>query len=167
MLLHVLAGLRLPELVRHLPLRSDFLTGLLGLKFRNLVGVDGKLDDISFDSADKLSIDEVMMALVARGAVLPGQLDASAFDTINGADKSAVLADDFHVFPDIRHGVLPAYGFKKRHKALPGFDPGKGRCDELPFSGFIIACFVLAAWTLTMPMANRRRLGPFLRRTVF
>jgi hypothetical protein len=34
------------------------------------------------------------------------QLNATTFDAIDGADISPVLPDDFHVFPDIRHGLL-------------------------------------------------------------
>ena len=82
------------------------MTGLLRFVFRNRIGIHRELDDIAFDSPDKLKIDEVMMILVARGAVLLGQFDAAAFDAVDGADIGAVLADDFHMFPNVRHRFL-------------------------------------------------------------
>src|SRR5262249_43237101 len=49
------------------------------------------------------------MALVEAVAVVLLELDAVAFDAIDGADMHAVGADDLHVVLDVllRHGALP------------------------------------------------------------
>jgi hypothetical protein len=76
------------------------------LRLRNRVGIDGELYGVSFDCAHELTIDEVMMVVVTRSAVFLGQLDAATFDAVDRTNMRTVLADDFHVFPDIRHDFL-------------------------------------------------------------
>jgi hypothetical protein len=76
------------------------------LLLRNRVGIASKLHDVSFNRPDKLKIDVVMVVLMSAATILPGQLDAISFDTVDGSDRGAVLADDLHVFLDIRHEFL-------------------------------------------------------------
>src|SRR5688572_13564545 len=84
---------------RHSLARSGALPAFLGP--RHGVGIHRKLDDVAFDRADQFAVDIMMMALVTGRAVLLRQLDAVALDLVDGADGRAVLADDFHVFPDV------------------------------------------------------------------
>jgi hypothetical protein len=65
---------------------------------RHSIGVDRELDGVAFNGTDQLAIDVVVMTLVSRTAVLLCQLDAIPFDAVDGR---AVLANDFHVFPDV------------------------------------------------------------------
>ena len=60
----------------------------------------------SFNGADKLAVDVVMMASVACRTVFLCQLDTVAFDPVDGADMSPIFTDDFHVFLDFSHMVL-------------------------------------------------------------
>jgi hypothetical protein len=63
-----------------------------------------KANSVAFHLGNKAAINEVVMALVAPfAAVLFGQLDAAAFNCVDGANVDTIRADDFHVFPDIGH----------------------------------------------------------------
>src|SRR6516165_5988155 len=60
--------------------------------------VGGEADLVAFDVCDESLVDVVVMALVAAlAAVLLGQLDAVAFDAVDGADVNAVGPDHFHM----------------------------------------------------------------------
>jgi len=89
---------------------SGSLSGLFGL--RNGIGVHRQLHCVALDGADQLLVDEVVMTLVARRAVLLGQLDAITLDMIDGADRRAVLADDLHVLSDF-HWASSLFWFDK------------------------------------------------------
>ena len=58
----------------------------------------------AFHLRDQALVDEVVVTLVATlPAVLLSQLDAVAFDLVDGASVNAVRADNFHVLFDVGH----------------------------------------------------------------
>ena len=81
---------------------------LLFLFHRDSNGSDRRQANlVSFYAGDEAAIDEVVMAFVAAFAtVLLGQLNAVAFNFINGADVDAIGADDFHMLSDVGHRKL-------------------------------------------------------------
>jgi hypothetical protein len=66
----------------------------------------GQTNLVTFHVRNKASVDEVVVTLVASlAAVLPGQLDPVAFDSIDRADVNAIGADHFHMFLDLCHAI--------------------------------------------------------------
>ena len=53
---------------------------------------------------------EIKEHMEVIAAVLLRQLDATAFDLVDGADMNAVSADDFHVLFDLGHWVSSVRG---------------------------------------------------------
>src|SRR5689334_20328555 len=65
------------------------------------VTIRGQTDLVALDVSDHAAVDEMMVALVASlAAVLLRQLDAFAFNTVDGPDMGAVRSNDFHVLFD-------------------------------------------------------------------
>jgi hypothetical protein len=70
----------------------------------------------------------MMAPMRALAAVLFRQLDATAFNLVDGADMNAVSADDFHVLFDLGHWVSSVRGnnapgrqtFTERRNSLCG-----------------------------------------------
>jgi len=84
--------------------RSGFGELLLLFHHHNHGTNGGQPHLVAFHLRDQALVDEVMVALVATlPAVLLSQLDAVAFDLVDGANVNAVRADNFHVLFDVGH----------------------------------------------------------------
>jgi hypothetical protein len=89
-------------------LRQEVALRLLFLFHRDRNGSNRRQANlVSLYASDKAAINEMVMALVAPfAAVLPGQLNAIAFDLINRTDVDTIRADNFHMLLDIGHQKL-------------------------------------------------------------
>jgi hypothetical protein len=63
--------------------------------------VDGELDPTAFDAGDILERNKMVVVLMAGIVFAARQLDAIALNAIDGADVTAIGADDFGIFLDV------------------------------------------------------------------
>jgi hypothetical protein len=115
---------------------------------------------VSFHVRDKAPVDEVVVTpVMPLAAVLPGQLDAVAFDSIDRANVNAIGADDFHMFPDLGHVILsssvePGFRSPSDHVNVPFGRPLSGKAVQTTASS---RSFSGSLRSSRIHIVNRRR----------
>src|SRR3954454_16164087 len=80
------------------------------------IGIGTEPDLIAFDRGDETARDIMVMLFMADAAVGADQLDAIAFNPVDGAEMHAVRTDHFHMFPNV---FEPAHDLLLEAQLLP------------------------------------------------